>query len=86
MLAAKENCKECPRALLRRLHLGNDDGPGERPEEFGGEGLIEIVARVSGEEDRSELVLKGVEDIAPVYSLYVVSWRLLLAKGRIFAG
>lgn len=68
---AEDDGVERPGAFFRQLGSGDDDRPGEDPEEVGTEGLVEVPAGAGGEEDGGELVLHGVEDVAPVY---VLSW------------
>lgn len=48
---AKDDCVERPRSFFGQPDLGDDDGPGEDPEEVGSEGLVEIPAGTGGEED-----------------------------------
>lgn len=64
--AAKDDGVELPRDLLGHADFGDDDCPGQDPEEVGAEGLVEEPAGSGGKEDGGELVLHGVEYVAPV--------------------
>ena len=48
---AEDDGVEGPGALLGQRGGGDDDGPGEDPEEVGAEGLVEVPAGAGGEED-----------------------------------
>lgn len=63
---AKDDGVERPGSLFGQPRLGDDDRPGEDPEKVGPEGLVEVPAGAGGEEDGGQLVLDGVEDVAPV--------------------
>lgn len=66
---AENDSIECPRSFFGQPDFGDDDCPRKNPEEVGSESLIEVPAGTGGEEDGRELVLQGVEDVAPVYVL-----------------
>ena len=59
-----------PSVRFRHLHFCHHDRPGQHPQEIRPQGLVEIPARNGSEEDGAELVVDGVEYIAPVDVLY----------------
>jgi hypothetical protein len=67
--AAEDDRIIVPRAIGRHANACHGDGPWEHPEEVGAEGLEEVPAGDSGEEDGCQLVIEGVENVAPVYCL-----------------
>jgi hypothetical protein len=78
-----------PRVVGSHADACDGDGPGEHPEEIGAEGLVEVPAGDGGEEDGCELVVQGVEDVAPVNCLWdvlVLVWYSLMICGWFLVG
>ena len=75
-----------PRIVWRHADPRHSYGPGEHPEEVGAEGLVEVPAGDGGEKDGCELIVEGVEDVAPIYCLWGVLvgiWQSRVSCGRV---
>jgi hypothetical protein len=68
--AAKDDRIIVPCVIRRHSNACYGDGPGEHPQEVRAEGLEEVPAGDGGEEDGGQLVVEGIEDVAPVYCLW----------------